>query len=412
MRGRTTWVVYVLSLCVFIGVDGQAPKYTTPYIEQVFKGKCLYKTSITTSTIVSTFANPQAYCNALWGRFNATAVLPANQQNNVTWSSFFELADFTSQLNSAMLWSGSYTFSQTLANEYSTLESTVTGYILDGLWWCPASATNSSEFDTSTPCAYYDDVPAGYYGLAPVWQEASNRFASSITGDVVVLLQSRLNTSDPYAAPVTFRSDSIFATIELPALNRSAITSLVALYMPGDRNYIGEENCNNGTLLNLKAAVLGHFAGYPTQYFCFDDNRLVMRLCTNRSSEEIQALENGISSLNALLAYADNFDFPTSQSYPECALGVLAYLAGVDDVYNVVLPTLSKELAIAIQLNATLTQLNNTQTQLQQAQQRIVELENAEISSSPSLVLGLGLGLGLGEYSILLLLLFLINIAV
>jgi len=360
MRSTISFVLLLVvsSYCVY--VFGQTA--TTPYIENVFKGKCLYKASVTKSAIVSTFNSVKDYCDELWARFNDTARLPAFQQNNITWAYFFELADFTTQLNSAMLWSGSKTFSEKISDDYTTLEDTLTGYILDELWWCPASAQNATDFDTTTPCAFSGNVPVGYYGLAPVWREASRRFAAGITGDVTVLLQSRINSADPNAVPLTFRNESIFATIELYALVPENITSVVALYMPGDRSYLPIESCTNGTLLQLKSAVLNRFSGYPTKYFCFDDNKLILRICTNSTNEYIDGLENGVDTFNELTNYANNFDFPTSQNYPECAMGVLAYISGVDDSLKVAGDYQQTIITISTLLNDTQTQLNDAQT--------------------------------------------------
>jgi len=362
--------------CVY--VVGQT--HTTPYIADVFTGKCLYKAFVTKSPVVATFNSVKDYCDELWARFNDTARLPAFQQNNITWAYFFELADFTTLPNRAMLWSGSKTFSEKISDDYTTLEDTLTGYILDELWWCPASAENLTDFDTTTPCAFNGNVPVGYYGLAPVWREASRRFASGITGDVTVLLQSRINAADPNAVPLTFRNESIFATIELYALVPENVTSVVALYMPGDRSYLPIESCTNGTLLQLKAAVLNRFSGYPTKYFCFDDNKLILRICTDSTNEYIDGLEAGVDTFNELTDYANNFDFPTSQKYPECAMGILAYISGVDDSLTVFGDYQQAIITISTQLNDTLAQLNDAQTQLQIAQQKIIELEAGKSS--------------------------------
>jgi hypothetical protein len=293
----------------------------------------------------------------------------------VSWAPFFSLADFTAKRDTGMLWSGSKEFSSKLTTSYTTLESTLTGYILDGLWWCPASANNTDEFDVSTPCAYYDNVPVGYYGLAPVWREASRLFAAGLTGDVTVLLQSRINYSDPNAVPQTYRLESIFATIELGALSMTDVTNVITLYMPGDRDYLNIENCNNGTLLRLRNDVMKKYNGTSVRYYCFDDNKLVMRLCTNNTNEHIKNIENGVDTLNELLDYANNFDFPTSQAYPECALGVLSYISGVDDATAIANVIQQNVTTLTMMLNSTQTQLNNTQMQLDNTK---IQLQSTE----------------------------------
>jgi len=328
--------VCVILLCTVL-VQGQI-LYTTPYIDQVFKGKCLSKAALSTSPVVTSFASVEAYCEELWARFNDTASLPSYEQTNITWAPFFDISDFSTPKDNAMLWSGSYTFSQTLLYKYTTLEETLTGYIINGLWWCPADVINE-PFNTTAPCAFNDSPPSGYYGLAPVWREASRRFAAGITGEVTVLLQSRFDYASPNALPVTFRSDSIFATVELPTLDPNAVTNLVVLYLPGDRQYFGIENCNNGTLLALRQAVTAKFTDYATQYYCFDDIKLIVKLCSNKTNEEIESIVAGANSLSFLQSFAATFDFTIARDQPECAAGLLAYFAGVGDEESVQIPT-------------------------------------------------------------------------
>jgi len=257
---------------------------TTPWIAEVFTGKCYER-------------NPTGVnCTELFSAFSSAAMLGNNILNDSYYEPFFALANLSTPQDNILFWSGNQAFALALANDgtrYTTVEETSTGYILNGLNWCGVPDASPPRFDYTNPCLYPRN--ATYYGTQGVWAQCSQRFAAGASGHVSILLQaSQLNyNSGPYLA---FRNTSVFYQIELPSLNRSKVTNATVLLI-SNKTLAPNEVCGSGTLLELNDMMQKHLNFTP---LCVDDPQKIYEiLCPSDSTGTAQCLA-------ATLAYSES----------------------------------------------------------------------------------------------------------
>jgi len=249
---------------------------TTPFIPEVFVGKCYER-------------NPSgANCSALWDAFSQAATLSNTQVTDADYAPFFVLSNFSTPTNGILFWSGNQAFALAISNSdnarFTTVEGTSTGYVLNGLSWCGMPNSNPPSFDFTDPCIYPSN--STYYGTQGVWAQCSKRFAQGATGKVTVLLQpTRLNfSSGPYQA---YRSTSVFAQTELPSMNVTLVESVTILLLANYSIAPGEK-CGNGTLSVLADVVKTKFGFSPT---CIDDAQAIYKiLCPDANTNTPECL--------------------------------------------------------------------------------------------------------------------------
>jgi len=233
-----------LSCCIvaLILLSGTSSTPTTPYIEQVFLGRCYLK-------------SPYADCLGLWQSFTKGATVYPAFAKNSDWDPFFKTANFSSGVNGALFWSGNGDLADSLAEATSTfvnLEETNTGKVLNGLVWC---GNSSNQFDFHNECSY--NANNTYYGMEPVWQRASQMYAQNARGTAHVLLQPKVFNG----AWTAYRSNSVFKTIELPNLKEGQVTE-VQLFLVRNRD-APTEHCWSGSLLDFAFDVYQKFGFFP-----------------------------------------------------------------------------------------------------------------------------------------------------
>jgi hypothetical protein len=120
-----------------------------------------------------------------------------------------------------------------------------------------------------------------------LWQGCSKAFAQNVVGAVNVLLQPQplFYTSGPYPhfllllipsfclifrSYVAYRTNSVFATVELPNMNVSQVTSITLLLLINDQE-APSEVCGSGSLKTLSEQIFRKFNFYPT---CIDEPKV------------------------------------------------------------------------------------------------------------------------------------------
>jgi len=274
----------LLPLFVFLCLLAPSePQSTTPHIREVFLGKCYLKNPTTS----------QVNCSQLWNTFATAASLSPSLASSKDWTPFFDTSSFVSPLGSALLWSGSKDFSAYLSDgglRFTTLEESPVGYILNGLTWCGQNLSEGtpSAFDYSNPCIYPNSQTN--FGMEPVWQQSSLRFALGASGIIHILLQPAPSVNGTYVA---FRNTSILSTIELPALNASTITGCKVLVLKNAS--WPTEVCASGSLNILSATLSTMFAFNST---CTDDpQQIVDILCENDFDQSAECLAARLSNI-------------------------------------------------------------------------------------------------------------------
>lgn len=94
------------------------------------------------------------------------------------------------------------------------------------------------------------------------WQAASIRFASTARGQAYVVFEV------PDEGP-TFCAANFFSSVEMRAMNLSALTGLEVMVATNELN--PNEKCDSGSFITLREIALATFAGYPITFTCQDD---------------------------------------------------------------------------------------------------------------------------------------------
>ncbi|CAH1249051.1 BST1 [Branchiostoma lanceolatum] len=211
---------------------------TTPHLQEIFLGRCwgfqqLWQVS------------PEVNCTDLWDKFfGAFSYREPCDVMASSYDPFFQASTFETPVNKTMFWSGTNVLAHAYSDEghrYRTLEDTLPGHILNGLQWC--GSPRAPGFN-DTVCPQCEN--------RPFWPEASKFFAQRARGDVFVMLNGtrRDASGNPEDA---FRTTSIFARVELPSLNKNAISTIhvwVIHDLDSDPPY--SESCGKGSLSQLE----------------------------------------------------------------------------------------------------------------------------------------------------------------
>jgi len=277
------YIVLFTILSLFVVCYSQG---TTPFIQQVFVGKCYEK-------------NPSGVnCTLLWDSFSQAAEINNYNNNNNNYIPFFNNANFSTPNNGILFWSGNMAFALSISNvggQFTTVEGTSTGYVLNGMSWC---GTTDNTFDYSGNCLYESNATTKYYGMSEVWKQSSHEFAEGASGDITVLLEPIPYL--PGGPSLAFRNNSIFALVELPSLNTTKVTGITILLLPNN-TAAPYEICGNGSLTNLSNIIHQKFGYYPR---CIDNPKKIYEiLCPDGNTSTPECL-------TALMAYNNYKDAP------------------------------------------------------------------------------------------------------
>jgi len=271
---------FVILHCMLLWLHMCCCQPTTPHIQEIFMGKCFEKNP-GWDPIPNSL--PGVNCSLLWQTFAMGAEKDMHVVTDNDFKPFFSVAPFGSPKDNALFWSGNKNFANRLAADgtrFTTLEETSTGYILNGLSWCGKLLENGTEpaFDYHNSCDYAQN--STYYGSQGVWNSCSKAFASSVTGDINILLQPQqlYYTSGPYLA---YRNTSIFKLIELPSMNSQAISNIRILLLINTTS-APLERCGSGSLKDLSDEILAKFHFAPT---CVDDPEQIIDILCDGGQE-------------------------------------------------------------------------------------------------------------------------------
>eukprot|EP00026_Physarum_polycephalum_P013081 Phypoly_transcript_13450.p1 GENE.Phypoly_transcript_13450~~Phypoly_transcript_13450.p1 ORF type:complete len:314 (+),score=40.36 Phypoly_transcript_13450:66-1007(+) len=291
----------LLCATVWLLVNSQ----TTPFIQEVFIGKCYQRN-----------AHGTANCTQLWETFSQAAQMDNWVVNASSFDPFFEIANFSSPPDRAMLWTGNQLDAMVFApvnvdSTYIIMQNTPTGYIIDDLNWC---GTTNNTFDYNRKCQYSTNFSTGYFGMEGVWDVAAREFAKGISGHLTIFLQPW--TIYPNGTYLAYRNTSLLG-YSLPNLTNK-VTEITILLITNS-SVAPYEVCTNGSLLTLTEALTAY--GFKSQ--CIDDNQAIYNfLCPNYGSSQC---------LSALLAQ------PTTMPRKERIFLIWALVASIATAACVVL---------------------------------------------------------------------------
>nr|XP_002735899.2 PREDICTED: ADP-ribosyl cyclase-like [Saccoglossus kowalevskii] len=227
---------------------------TTPYIEEIFVGRCwdyqyVYNDE---SCMVRDVKN----CSELWQLFRSGFAYrdPCNVTGDL-YKDFAEAAMHDVGVDKTMFWSGTYFAAHAysaLSQRLTTLEDTLTGYVAQQLIWCGQTDDPGINYMSCNERCYRSAEEA-------FWGVASTAFARQAKGEVFTLL----NGSRPEGA---FKNDSYFAKYELPNLDQGQVT-MINIVVIHSLDTPATETCDTGSILDLKEII----TQYGFRYTCTDD---------------------------------------------------------------------------------------------------------------------------------------------
>ncbi|XP_065060048.1 ADP-ribosyl cyclase/cyclic ADP-ribose hydrolase-like [Rhopilema esculentum] len=258
----------ILQLCISRAGAGQG-NGTTANIKEIFTGRCFDYLEF-------------RYSSGLQGK-NCTDLFRIFEKefNNNTkcsddfsgmFTDFFQAVDQgPTSKDRALFWSGTMSVAHSISKvskDYITLEDTFPGYIANDLNFC---GEDTVGFNYAQCSCKWDSSQKKVF-----WQKASTQFAKNARGNINVLINGTRH--DQNAA---YRNTSIFATVELPNLNPSAVT-LVKILVGMDLDRKPRETCGHKSIKKLRNDIEAR--NMTVQ--CIDEPRIVFDiLCTIYKNE-------------------------------------------------------------------------------------------------------------------------------
>ncbi|ESO89787.1 hypothetical protein LOTGIDRAFT_218611 [Lottia gigantea] len=271
-------------LCLVFMVMGNNNPGTTLHLKEIFIGRCWdYKEIKHKEFPLRTDVN----CNDLWNDFYKAFSYQA--PCDVAMEHYKEYIDLASQNvpeNKGMFWSGTYDIAHEYAEagkRFVTLEDTMIGFLANSLIWCGSGSTGANF----TRCPSWTDCPLE--SSESFWASASREFASSVNGDVYLMLDGSRKDKPAYS------KDSFFSKYELPALeNVNKIVIIVKHNLDGPI----KETCSNGSIIDLQEDILNR--GFV--FNCLDDPAAIIHLlCADDPEARECKMVNRNESYNTLL---------------------------------------------------------------------------------------------------------------
>ncbi|XP_065833280.1 ADP-ribosyl cyclase/cyclic ADP-ribose hydrolase-like [Oscarella lobularis] len=235
-----------LALLVHDGVNCQ----TTPAIERIFLGRCAYFTQFG-------YMKPNVNCVQAWQEFRgAFASKDPCKVPKAAYAKYFSITGQVPPKDKTLLWSGTQQLKSIYCangiNCYAN-DQFLPSYIVGQMNWCGSTSDPSGM--NFTGCESYDPKNCPDHVTYSFWAAASEQLALASTGRVQLLLNGTRVRDDAYG------KTSFFALYELPNLSPNRVSPLwtIVALTPGQGV---KENCNNGSLIQLKSDVLAQGLNY------------------------------------------------------------------------------------------------------------------------------------------------------
>ncbi|XP_072352509.1 ADP-ribosyl cyclase/cyclic ADP-ribose hydrolase 2-like [Scyliorhinus torazame] len=212
-------------------------KGSTAKLKEIMIGRCFnYLGTI----------NPNAGnkdCAKLWEAFlNAFSKKDPCKITEEDYKPFLNLAGHDIPIDQSIFWSQT----KTLILQYTDiiqkvmpLESTLIGYMVDGLNWCGKLSSPDPNFEA---CPEWNDCVNN--AMHSFWRAASESYAMKARGEVTVMLNGSARTD-------AFRNNSIFSEIELGKLDSKRVTS-IHLWIMDNVDGPDKESCGVGSVAVLE----------------------------------------------------------------------------------------------------------------------------------------------------------------
>ncbi|XP_072435519.1 ADP-ribosyl cyclase/cyclic ADP-ribose hydrolase 1-like [Chiloscyllium punctatum] len=155
---------------------------------------------------------------------------------------FLDLAGHDIPINQSIFWSqtkGLILQYTGVTHKVMPLESTLVGYMVDGLNWCGKLSSPEPNFEA---CPGWKECENN--SISSFWKAASEDYARRAHGEVTVMLNGS-------ARGDTFRNNSIFAEIELGELDNARVT-FVHLWIMDNIDGPDKESCDVGSVAVLE----------------------------------------------------------------------------------------------------------------------------------------------------------------
>ncbi|XP_060681360.1 uncharacterized protein LOC132815982 [Hemiscyllium ocellatum] len=155
---------------------------------------------------------------------------------------FLDLAGHDIPINQSIFWSqtkGLILQYTGVTHKVMPLESTLVGYMVDGLNWCGKLSSPEPNFEA---CPGWKECENN--SISSFWKAASEAYAMRAHGEVTVMLNGS-------ARGDTFRNNSIFAEIELGKLDNARVT-FVHLWIMDNIDGPDKESCDVGSVAVLE----------------------------------------------------------------------------------------------------------------------------------------------------------------
>ncbi|XP_072107985.1 ADP-ribosyl cyclase/cyclic ADP-ribose hydrolase 1-like [Mobula birostris] len=215
-------------------------KGSTRNLKEIMMGRCFdYLQNINPSV-------GKKDCPKIWENFlNAFSGKDPCNIKMEDYEPFLKLADHDIPVNQSIFWSRTkeLTVKYTkITEKLMPLESSLTGYLADGLNWCGRDSKPGPDYES---CPEYNDCENN--PMHSFWRAASQNYAAKAHGRVSVMLNGSANVD-------AFRENSIFGEIELAQLDKKKVTS-VHLWIMDNINGPDKESCGIASVAELESIL-------------------------------------------------------------------------------------------------------------------------------------------------------------
>eukprot|EP00062_Callorhinchus_milii_P004936 gi/632943875/ref/XP_007887195.1/ PREDICTED: ADP-ribosyl cyclase 2-like isoform X1 [Callorhinchus milii] len=213
---------------------------TTANLEEIVIGRCNDYIGL---------KNPAAgkkNCTLLWQTLKS--VFASKDPCKITqddYKPFLTMAEHDIPSGKSIFWSQTGELTRQYADivkNVMPLESTLTGYMMNGLNWCGQRSSSELNYEV---CPAWNECEEN--AAKSFWRSASVVYAKKASGEVKVVLNGSSQTR-------AFRTESIFGSIELGNLDTNRISS-IQLWIMDNLSGSDKESCGVGSIAQLEIAL-------------------------------------------------------------------------------------------------------------------------------------------------------------
>jgi len=263
-------ITVITFLQIFVNVHSYNPytNRTTPFIEDIFKGRCNSYQEINVYKLKASLA-VNVNCDDAWKTFTDAFSYKDPCKTTLNETSYQELFDMIYNgkklVDEAIFWSGTrevvHNFTY-INSKYSTLEDTFPGFIANDLSWCGCKTCKDGigyEYCNET-C----NQP-----LWPYWELASRTFAKSASDVAYVMVNA-----NPKPGNTAYYRYSTFGRTELPTMGKMKQVKHLKVYLVADIDKQPTEFCGKASMAQMATDV----ATYGIEFTCIEDPKMVTDL--------------------------------------------------------------------------------------------------------------------------------------